>query len=264
MRILLTNDDGIDAPGLIILEKIANKLAGDDGEVWVVAPLNERSGVAHCISYITPARIEERGERRFAVDGYPADCVLGGVHQLMGNTRPDLVLSGVNRGNNSGENTLYSGTIGAAMEGALQGIPSFALSQYYGTGNNSLDNPFEAAEEHGLDVLRAILGANPTNNGDEYGLFYNINFPPVAAAKVKGTKVVPQGRRDNVKFEAHRVESPSRRPFLWMRGGVQTSPSKPGTDVHENLNGHISVTPMRCDMTARDVVGPLAEALNGK
>ncbi|MGB0426052.1 MAG: 5'/3'-nucleotidase SurE, partial [Paracoccaceae bacterium] len=120
MRILITNDDGINAPGLKALEQIAYELAGDTGEVWVIAPTQERSGVAHCISYTSPILINKISERRYSVDGYPADCVLAGLYHIMPE-RPDVILSGVNRGNNSAENVLYSGTIGAALEGALQG-----------------------------------------------------------------------------------------------------------------------------------------------
>ena len=128
MRILITNDDGINAPGLKVLHEIATDLAGASGEVWTVAPAFEQSGVAHCISYTHPMLIAEMGPRRFAAEGSPADCVLAGLHDVMNGTPPDLVLSGVNRGNNSAENTLYSGTIGGALEAALQGIPAIALS----------------------------------------------------------------------------------------------------------------------------------------
>ena len=122
MRILITNDDGINAPGLEALADIAAEVAGPDGEVWTVAPAFEQSGVAHCISYVHPTLIAEMGPRRFAAEGTPADCVLAAIADVMKDAPPDLVLSGVNRGNNSGENVLYSGTIGAAMEGALQGV----------------------------------------------------------------------------------------------------------------------------------------------
>ena len=119
MRILVTNDDGINAPGLKVLETIAADLAGPEGEVWVVAPAFEQSGVGHCISYTHPMLCAQMGERRFAAEGSPADCVLVGIHDVMKGTPPDLVLSGVNRGNNSGQNALYSGTLGAAIEAAL-------------------------------------------------------------------------------------------------------------------------------------------------
>ena len=161
MRILITNDDGISAPGLKVLHAIASELAGDKGEVWTVAPAFEQSGVAHCISYTHPMMVDERGPRLFATEGSPADCVLTAVHEVMKDAPPDLVLSGVNRGNNSAENTLYSGTIGGAMEAALQGFPAIALSQYYGPANRDLANTFEASAQHGAEVIRRILAHTP-------------------------------------------------------------------------------------------------------
>lgn len=187
MRILITNDDGINAPGLKILAAIAADLAGDGGEVWTVAPAFEQSGVGHCISYTHPMMIAQMGERRFAAEGSPADCVLAGLHDVMKDNPPDLVLSGVNRGNNSAENALYSGTLGGAMEAALQGLPAIALSQYFGPQNATIDDPFEAAAVHGADVVRKILDAAPASD-DDYRLFFNVNFPPVPADKVKGTR----------------------------------------------------------------------------
>ena len=131
MRILITNDDGISAPGLAVAEEIARELAGQRGEVWVVAPVFEQSGVSHCVSYIRPMRIEPLAERRFAIEGSPADCVLAALDEILKDAPPDLVLSGVNRGHNVAEDAVYSGTIGGAMEGALNGIRSIALSQYF-------------------------------------------------------------------------------------------------------------------------------------
>ena len=175
MRILITNDDGIDAPGLKTLEAIARDVAGPDGDVWTVAPAFEQSGVGHCINYTKPTLVTQLGPRRFAAEGSPADCVLAGVHDVMPE-RPDLVLSGVNRGNNSAENTLYSGTIGAAMEAALQGLPALALSQYFGLDNRDLADPFEAAAKHGADVVRAVLKAG-FDIDDAYSLFLQCELP---------------------------------------------------------------------------------------
>ena len=171
MRILITNDDGINAPGLKTLQKIAETLAGAAGEVWTVAPSTERSGVAHAISLSSPVLISQLGPRSFSIDGYPADCVLAGLHHILKGSPPDIILSGVNRGNNSAENALYSGTLGAAIEGALQGVPSFALSQYLGPNNVNINDPFEASAAYGAEVVQAILSANPPAS-QEYQLFY--------------------------------------------------------------------------------------------
>ncbi len=258
MRILCTNDDGINAPGLKVLEAIAAEIAGPDGEVWVVAPAFEQSGVAHCISYTHPTMIAQMGERRFAAEGSPADCVLAGVHDVMTGARPDLVLSGVNRGNNSAENALYSGTLGGAMEGALQGLPAIALSQYYGPGNLEREDPFEAAARHGAEVIRRILAATPETDAEaDYRLFYNVNFPPVAGYAVKGVRAVRQGWRHDTFFGVQAHTSPSGRRFLWVTGGNQQIPTAEGTDAAANLAGYISVTPMRADLTAHDALEAL-------
>ncbi len=253
MRILITNDDGIQAEGLSVMEDIAKELAGPDGEIWTVAPAFEQSGVAHCISYAHPTMITQFGERRFAVEGSPADCVLAGIYEVMKDGAPDLILSGVNKGNNSGENAAYSGTLGAALEGALQGIPAIGLSQFYGPDNAFLDNPFEASAQHGADIIRKIL-ATKAESSNPYKLFFNVNFPPVPADAVKGTKVVPQGRRAGTNFGVELQERPNRRKYLWVTGGDQRAPSHPETDVAVNLEGYISVTPMRADYTAHDML----------
>ncbi len=259
MRILVTNDDGINAPGLAVLEAIGAKIAGPKGEVWTVAPAFEQSGVAHCINYTKPTMLSEMGKRRFAAEGSPADCVLAGVHDILPG-RPDLVLSGVNRGNNSAENTLYSGTIGGALEGALQGIPAIALSQYYGPGNRDIADPFEAAAGHGEAVIRAILSAG-FDEGSDYPLFYNVNFPPIPAADVQGYRSAAQGRRRGVHFGAEPFTSPAGRRYLWIKGGDQRVPTAQDTDAALNLEGFVSITPMRADLTAHDALADLAAAL---
>lgn len=253
MRILITNDDGINAPGLEVMNGIAADLAGADGEVWTVAPAFEQSGVGHCISYTRPMMISKMGPRRFAAEGSPADCVLAGLHEVM-DKRPDLILSGVNRGNNSAENALYSGTLGAALEGALQRVTSFALSQYLGPANFQAEDPFEAARKFGADAIRKVLAAAPEEQAD-YRLFYNINFPPQPAHRVLGIRVATQGFRRDTRFSTEPHHSPSGRKFLWIKGGEQHRPTAPGSDAALNLEGYVSVTPMRADMTAHEVLG---------
>jgi 5'-nucleotidase len=260
MRILITNDDGINAPGLEVLHGIATEIAGPSGEVWTVAPAFEQSGVGHCISYTHPMMIAKLGPRRYAAEGSPADCVLAALYDVLGGARPDLILSGVNRGNNAAENVLYSGTIGGAMEAALQGLPAIALSQFLGPQTEDLDDPFEAARQHGTVVVRALLDRAPWEEAD-YRLFYNVNFPPVAAAAVQGTRVAPQGFRRDTAFGVEPHISPSGRRFLWIKGGAQQSPTEPGTDAAVNLQGFISVTPMRADLTAHDRLDDLRAAI---
>lgn len=260
MRILITNDDGINAPGLMVLEDIATAIAGPEGEVWTVAPAFEQSGVGHCISYTHPMMIARMGARRYAAEGSPADCVLAGIYDVLQGARPDLVLSGVNRGNNAAENALYSGTVGGAMEAALQGIPAIALSQFLGPETDELADPFEAARAHGVAVVRRLLDRGRWDGGD-YRLFYNVNFPPVPAARVRGMKAAAQGWRTETFFGIEPHISPSGRKFLWITGGPQHLPTAPGTDVAANLEGHIAITPMRADLTAHDVLADLAARL---
>jgi len=260
MRILVTNDDGINAPGLKVLEEIAAEIAGAKGEVWVVAPAFEQSGVAHKISYTHPMMIAKLGPRRYAAEGSPADCVLAGYYEVLQGAKPDLVLSGVNRGNNSAENALYSGTLGGAMEAALQGLPAIALSQYMGPRTEDMGDPFEPAIAHGTALVRALLEKGLWDAGD-YRLFYNVNFPPVPASEVKGMKVAAQGYRKDTFFGVEPHISPSGRKFLWITGGPQHLPTAEGTDVAANLDGWISVTPMRADLTAHDALDALRERL---
>ena len=260
MRILITNDDGINAPGLVALETIAKAIAGPSGEVWTVAPAFEQSGVGHCISYTHPTMIAELGPRRYAAEGSPADCVLAGLFHVMKDARPDLVLSGVNRGNNAGENVLYSGTVGGAMEAALHGIRAIALSQFFGPGNAKLADPFDTAVTHGVALVRKLLDHAIWDDAD-YRLFYNVNFPPVAADAVKGTKVTTQGFRRYTAFSLEPHISPTGRQFLWIKGGEQGRATLPGHDVTANVEGYISVTPLRADLTAPDRLAELEARL---
>lgn len=258
MRILITNDDGITAPGLDALTEIATQLAGETGEVWTIAPGSEQSGVGHCISYIRPMMVTKTGPRSFAIDGSPADCVLAGLGDILKDTPPDLILSGVNKGNNAAENTLYSGTIGAAMEGVLHGFKSIALSQFFGPDNRTLTDPFAAARKHAVPLIERLLARGVWADQD-YGVFYNVNFPPLPAADVKGTKAVAQGYRPNKGFGVLAQKSPSGRDYLWISGGPQHETTKENTDVWANLQGYTSVTPMRVDLTAHDVLAATAE-----
>jgi 5'-nucleotidase len=259
LRILITNDDGINAPGLAVLTAIAEEIAGPGGEVWTVAPAFEQSGVGHAISYTHPTMIAELAPRRWAAEGSPADCVLAALHHILP-ARPDLVLSGVNRGNNSAENALYSGTVGGAIEAALQGLPAIALSQYMGPATRELADPFEAAAATGTGVIRALIDHGLWDEAD-YRLFYSVNFPPVAASAVKGVRVAVQGARQGVRYTVQPTTSPSGRQFLWVRGGPQDGAATPGSDADVNLDGWTSVTPMRADLTAHDAIDALRARL---
>ena len=260
MRILVTNDDGISAPGLEVAEEIAATLAGPDGEVFVVAPAFEQSGVAHCVSYVRPMRLEPLGPRRFAVEGSPADCVLAGIHEILKDGLPDLVISGVNRGHNVAEDTVYSGTVGGAMEAALHGVRAVALSQYYGPPGLERADPFDAARAHGAGLLRRLVEAAAWPSGP-YGVFYNVNFPALPGAEVRGVRATRQGSRPSPTFGVLRHVAPNGRTFLWLTHGHGNADGAQGSDSRECHDGYVTVTPLQADLTAHDLVAPLARAL---
>ncbi|MEM7210843.1 MAG: 5'/3'-nucleotidase SurE [Pseudomonadota bacterium] len=257
MRILVTNDDGINAPGLTIAETIAIEIAGADGEVWVVAPEGERSGVGHCISYTAPTRLAEVGERRFSVDGYPADCVLVGLNKVLKDKQVDLVLSGVNRGHNVAEDVVYSGTAGAAMEGGLNRVRSIALSQFYRSTEGAPDDVWAASRAHGVDAVRAVLKMPFPDT-----VFYNVNFPAVNADEVKGMQVCPQGIRAEATFDVDSHTSPSGRMFQFYRHRTANQSAPEGSDARLCIDGWIPITPLRPQLTAEDLMDAAKAVLN--
>src|SRR3546814_880496 len=188
MRILLTNDDGVNAAGLKVLEKIAREFSDD---IWVVAPTEEQSGAGHSLTLTFPVRLRKLGERRFCVTGTPTDSVMMAIAWIMKDDPPDLILSGVNRGANLGEDVTYSGTVSAAMEGALAGIPSVALSQAYAREGMGDTVPFAAAEAWADEVLRPLIAAPMAPR-----TLVNVNFPALLPTKVRGIRVTQQGLRD--------------------------------------------------------------------
>lgn len=249
MRILLTNDDGINAPGLTIAEDIATEIAGPDGEVWIVAPDNERSGVGHCISYVAPTRLSQIEDRRYSLDGYPADCVLVGLHKLLKETTPDIILSGVNRGHNVAEDVVYSGTAGAAMEGGLNRVRSIALSQFYRSTDGAPEDMWAASRAMGADAVRAVLRMPFPDR-----VFYNINFPAVEPRDVKGMSICPQGIRDEATFAVTDYTSPSGREFQFVHHRTANQSAPEGSDARRLIDGWITITPLRPQLTATDLL----------
>ena len=248
MRILVTNDDGVSAPGLEVAEGVARKVAeargGDKAEVWTVAPAFEQSGVSHAISFNRPLQVQKVGERRFAVQGTPADCVLVALYGMMKDSPPDLVISGVNRGHNIGEDAVYSGTVGGAIEGAFHGYKSIALSQYFRIGANQKLLPpeqmFDAAAVHGPEAVLQLLDLEW-----EKDLFFNVNFPPVAAADAKPMRFAPQGRRANGGFFAEERESPRGARYYWLTYNHDNLSMAAEEDGHLCAKGWITAVPMK-------------------
>jgi 5'-nucleotidase len=250
VRILLTNDDGIHAHGLKVLEAIARTLSDD---ITVVAPIEEQSGKGRSLTLTEPLRLRSFGERRWAVTGTPTDAVMVALAEVMRDHRPDLILSGVNRGANLGEDVSYSGTVSAAMEGALAGIRSVALSQRYALSAPGDRVSFEAAEQWGERTLRPILDMDWAPR-----TLVNVNFPPVAASEVRGIKVVGQGLRDYGRLKLDRRTDPRGFDYFWMGlGRVPFSPVA-DTDLEAIEQGFVTVTPLHLDMTHRESLDRMA------
>jgi 5'-nucleotidase len=245
MRILLTNDDGVHAPGLKVLEAIARKLSDD---IWIVAPSEEQSGAGHSLTLTRPLRIRKHGEKHYSVTGTPTDAVMMAVGHLMKDCRPDLILSGVNRGANLAEDVTYSGTVSAAMEGAISGVRSIALSQVYAKEGMGDTVPFAVAEAWGEKVLRPLI-AMPADSFRGGGrMLVNVNFPAVDPAAVKGVRVVRQGFHDVDRTSIIEGKDPRGYRYYWF--GLGSSDAMPeGTDLEAIAEGYVTVTPLHYDLT---------------
>jgi 5'-nucleotidase len=249
-RVLLANDDGIQAPGLRLLERI---LRGLVREVWVVAPEHEQSAASHSLTMRRPLYVRKVGRRRYAVDGTPTDCILLAVHQVMKRRPPDLILSGINRGGNLGEDATYSGTVAAAREGTMLGIPSIALSQVYDDGQAV---SWETAERWTPEVLRRLAGASWPP-----AVLINVNFPAVAAGEVSGIEITRHGRR---KIGASMVmgHDPRGERYFWIGGGRREDRGREGTDLEAVHRGAISVSPLALELTHEPTVAALKAAFS--
>ena len=251
MRILCTNDDGIHAPGLKALETIARQLSGD---VWVVAPETDQSGVSHSLSLNDPLRLREISERHFAVKGTPTDCVIMGLRHLMLDTKPDLVLSGVNRGQNVAEDVSYSGTVAGAIEGTILGVPSIALSQAYGPGGRNAVK-WHTAEAHAATIIRKVLEI-----GIDRGTLVNVNFPDCEPGEVEGAAVVNQGVRNQELLRLDERHDGRGNPYFWIAFEKRRFTPGNGTDLWAIENRRIAITPLRLDMTDEPTLTRYAQA----
>jgi 5'-nucleotidase len=240
IRILVSNDDGIHAPGLAVAERIARTLSGD---IWVVAPETEQSGASHSLTLTMPLRLRQAGPQRFALSGTPTDCVMmAGIH-IMKDHLPDLVISGVNRGFNVADDVTYSGTVAAAMEGAVLGIPSIAMSQAT-SGDNDEDALFACADKHGPAVVKRLVEI-----GWPEGVLMNVNFPALPPAKVKRVFVTAQGQRDQSMLRVDERVDARGRTYFWVGFKRIFGDPERGTDLHAMAEGCISVTPLHMDLT---------------
>ena len=240
MRILVTNDDGINAPGIYVLEKIAAAFSDD---IWIVAPAEEQSGAGHSLTLTRPIRLVEHTPRRFSVTGTPTDAVTMALRKVL-DSPPDLILSGVNRGANLGDDITYSGTVSAALEGALAGVRSIALSQVYRREGEGANVSFDAAKAWGERVLRPLVDTPFAPR-----TLVNVNFPPLPAEQVQGIRVVRQGFHDYARGSLVEGVDPRGFPYYWFGlHGIEHTPGQ-DTDLEAIADGFISVTPLHLEMT---------------
>lgn len=249
LRILVTNDDGVAAPGLKLLEEVARSLSDD---VWLVAPETNQSGASHSLTMRRPLRIRELSRQRYAVDGTPTDCVMLALQAIVKGPPVDLVLSGINHGANLGEDVTYSGTIAAAMEATLFNVPAIALSQ---AAENGRRVPWATAERHAADLIRRLV-----TDDWPVDLLININFPDVPATKVRGYRVTAQGKRKLGDELLERID-PRGEPYVWIGGLRIDEAFQEGTDLHAVAEGYVSITPIHMDMTHRASFPRLRSAL---
>ncbi|WP_417805464.1 5'/3'-nucleotidase SurE [Thalassospira lucentensis] len=246
-RILISNDDGIDAPGIKLLEQLARQFSDD---VWVIAPSMEQSGAGHSLTLRRPLRIHKRDDRHYAVDGTPTDCILLGLQQIMRDTPPDIVFSGINRGGNLGEDVTYSGTIAAAMEATLLNVPAIAFSQYF---SGEMIN-WTTAEKHLNDVTKALVEATWPK-----GVLINVNFPEQEAQGGARVRVSTQGQRQIGDHIAERHD-PRGEPYYWIGAILSDLPEDPNADLRVIEQGDISVTPISLDFTHYETHEKLTKA----
>jgi 5'-nucleotidase len=245
-RILLVNDDGIDAEGIKVSEEIASRFAD---EVWVVAPQADQSGMSHALSLQLPVRVVPRGDRRFAVIGTPSDCIVMAVRLIMKDRLPDLVISGVNKGANLADDIAYSGTVSGAMTAILCGIPAVAFSQAF---RKTDPVHWDTARTHGANVLERLL-AEPLPRD----LCLNVNFPAVAPGAVTGIRPTRQGARS---IRAIGIDSRTDlrgKPYYWLNFDRAGGHQAPDSDIQALREKAVSVTPLRPDRTDDAVMGLL-------
>lgn len=253
MRILITNDDGINARGLEILKAIALGISPD---VWMVAPETNQSGTSHSMTLHTPLRLRKLDERTYAIAGTPTDCVIMAVRHILLEQPPDLILSGVNHGSNLAEDITYSGTVAAAMEGAILGIPSIAMSLMMGIEEGSRRALWDTPLAHAPSLIKKLLD----EKWDAKTLI-NINFPDAAPDEIKGVAVTSQGVRDQGLLDIDSRIDPWGTPYFWFGFERRKSTLVPGTDLAAIAENKISVTPLSVDLTDRSALDSLNQRL---
>jgi 5'-nucleotidase len=255
VRILVTNDDGINAEGLAALERIARRLSDD---VWIVAPEYEQSGASRALTLSEPLRVRKLDERHFSVTGTPTDCVMLALEELIKDGRPDLVLSGVNRGHNTAEDVTMSGTVAGAIQGMALGVPSMALSQSLAVFHDDVVAHWETAEAFAPGIVERLL-----ESGWPKDVIININFPNRPPDEVEAVEVTRQGFRDIHNMKAEKRTDLRGRDYYWMGFTARRPAVEEGTDLAAVLGGRISVTPLHIDLTHMPTVHALKGVLGG-
>jgi 5'-nucleotidase len=240
-RVLLVNDDGIHSEGIELLEAQVRAFTDD---VWVVAPDEEKSGASHSISLSVPIRVRKLGDKRYAVKGTPADCVILAVWELMAGHRPTVIISGINHGENLGEDLAYSGTTGAAMEGAILGIRAIALSQVRTIGQVPR---FDVARHFGPPILEKLLSC-----AWDAGIIANVNFPDVSPEHISGIQFTSLGQRRPGTFRPIAGRDGRNVPHFWIKVSYEPGEVKPGTDLSAIQDKAISITPVQTDLTSKE------------
>ena len=256
MRILLTNDDGVQADGLDVLKQLALSLSDD---VWIVAPATEQSAASRGVTLHNPVVVRKLAEKTYSVSGTPTDCVIIAMREIFEDVRPDLVLSGVNRGQNIAEDIGFSGTVAGALQGMQMGVPSMALSAARGLQNHNIGKVnWSAVLKNGPDLLKTLI-----KQGWPENVVLNINFPDVGDEDVRGVQVTRQGKRD---FEMSNIDKrthPRGGHYYWLtyKGGKSTPPQ--GTDLRAVYDGYISITPIHIDHTHAPTIDRLRTVFEG-
>jgi len=255
LRILISNDDGFDSPGIQFLAKAMEAI----GEVFVVAPHRERSTAGHSLTLHKPLRIREHAPRRFSTSGTPADCIYLGVHYLL-KTKPDLIVSGINRGANLGTDVFYSGTVAAAREGALMNIRSYAFSLVNMTGGQ-MDEKEPFRYEMASQIARAVVENTKDIAFPSHSLI-NVNIPNVSPEKIKGVEIARQGFR-HYKAEVTRGVDPRGKEYFWVGGPYKGFEESGTSDCHAVQEGYVSLTPLTIDCTYESFYGNLLKQFPG-
>ncbi len=260
MRILVTNDDGIEAGGLKAMEEIALRLSNSIHSVFVVAPKENQSAKSNSITYNKPLRIRKITDSRYAVDGTPTDCVIFAMDHLMKDKKPDLILSGINNGFNLSEDVFYSGTVGAAIEGSFRGVLSIAISQCYNSKTIGNKNMYDFAKKHGPEICLKLY-TTFSKSFDKQAPVFNVNFP-VEPIKHFPNCVMPVqvGRRTAPNFVCTKIETKSDLITTEITSRDENGSKSTKSDYMTCLSGYVTISPLSTNLNHAKYLGKLKDS----